>query len=139
VETSSPETVKAEFDRIDGLVAKEFQPRQLVRGGPGSHEALVAFAGTKIELSGEVAADRRKSFDPAVQQKRQVLELEKHGIEGSSHPADEPPRVDQTRWLATRLAIIKPRVSTRMWRLRPFTRLCPSKPRVPPRSVVLTD
>lgn len=33
----------------------------------------------------------------------------------------------------------KSNVSARMWRLRPFTRLCPSKPRTPPRSVVLTD
>lgn len=40
---------------------------------------------------------------------------------------------------ATRLAIMIPRVPTRMWRLRPFTRLYPSKPRTPPCSVVLTD
>lgn len=40
---------------------------------------------------------------------------------------------------STRQAIGKPNVSTRMWRLRPFTSLCPSKPRTPPRSVALTD
>src|ERR1700730_11218109 len=40
---------------------------------------------------------------------------------------------------STRQAIGRPNVSTRMWRLRPFTSLCPSKPRTPPRSVVLTD
>jgi hypothetical protein len=32
--------------------------------------------------------------------------------------------------------IISPKVSTRMWRLRPLTRLCASNPRMPPRSVV---
>ena len=40
---------------------------------------------------------------------------------------------------STRHAIGRPNVSTRMWRLRPFTRLCASKPRTPPRSVVFTD
>jgi hypothetical protein len=40
---------------------------------------------------------------------------------------------------STRLATSRPSVSTKMWRLRPFTRLCASKPRAPPRSVVLTD
>ena len=39
----------------------------------------------------------------------------------------------------TRFAIGKPSVSTRMWRLRPFTRLWPSNPRTPPRSVVFTE
>jgi hypothetical protein len=38
---------------------------------------------------------------------------------------------------STRLATSRPSVSTKMWRLRPFTRLCASKPRAPPRSVVL--
>jgi hypothetical protein len=33
---------------------------------------------------------------------------------------------------STRLAIDEPDVPTRMWRLRPFARLCPSKPRTPP-------
>src|SRR6202521_1695655 len=37
------------------------------------------------------------------------------------------------------VATSRPSVSTKMWRLRPFTRLCASKPRAPPRSVVLTD
>ena len=36
-------------------------------------------------------------------------------------------------------AMSSPKVSTRMWRLRPLTRLCTSKPRMPPRSVVFTD
>src|ERR1700736_3152838 len=34
-------------------------------------------------------------------------------------------------------AISSPKMSTTIWRLRPFTRLCASKPRMPPRSVVL--
>src|SRR5260221_2252430 len=36
-------------------------------------------------------------------------------------------------------AMSSPKVSTRMWRLRPFTRLCASNPRIPPRSAVFTD
>jgi dienelactone hydrolase len=76
-------SVQAEFDRINGLVAPGFQQRQLVRGGPGSHQALAAFAGqlgmrSEIRPAAETVVDRRKSFDPAAQQKRQVLELEKH-------------------------------------------------------------
>jgi hypothetical protein len=40
---------------------------------------------------------------------------------------------------STRLVIGRPRMSTRIWRFLPFTRLCPSNPRTPPRSVVFTD
>jgi dienelactone hydrolase len=88
--------VKREFDRIDGLVKPGFQQRQLVRGGPGSREALTVFA-TQLGLhatippTGEVATDRRKNFDSGEQQKRQVLELERHVqslIRGSARVRD---------------------------------------------------
>src|SRR6185369_12010166 len=44
LKTTGFESVRTEFDRIDGLVAKGFQQRFLVRGGPGSAEALTAFS-----------------------------------------------------------------------------------------------
>ena len=50
-----------------------------------------------------------------------------------------PARRSEVSAGSTRLATSRPSVSTKMWRLRPFTRLCASKPRPPARSVVLTD
>ena len=50
IKTPAFESVKAEFDRIDSLVTRGFQVRQLVRGGPGSREALAAFAGKEMQL-----------------------------------------------------------------------------------------
>ncbi len=83
IKTPAFESVQAEFDRIDSLVARGFQQRQLVRGGPGSDPALTAVlgqlgAGSGLVSAGEVPADRRKSFSAGEQQKRQVMELEKH-------------------------------------------------------------
>ena len=50
-----------------------------------------------------------------------------------------PTRRSDTLAASTRRATTIPRVSTSRWILRPLTRLCPSKPRMPPRSAVLTD
>src|SRR5580700_4140297 len=55
---------------------------------------------------------------------------------GSRHRLEMGPAVCSG---STRLATGSPRVSTKMCRLRPLTRLCASKLRGPPRSVVLTD
>ena len=76
-------SVKAEFDRIDGLVAAGFQRRQLVRGGPWSQEALRAFAGQMgapalLPASSEKVTERGESFDSDGRQKRQFEELERH-------------------------------------------------------------
>jgi dienelactone hydrolase len=81
------ETVEAEFDRIGSLTKVDFQPRQLVRGegdtpiGFGSERALQQFAqqlgvDLRTRLSGQPAKDRRRSFDPAERQKKQLRELE---------------------------------------------------------------
>jgi dienelactone hydrolase len=83
LKTPSFESVKAEFDRIDGLVARSFQPRQLVRGGPWSSEALLAFTGQMgapavMPASPEKVSEHWKSFDPDGRQKRQLEELERH-------------------------------------------------------------
>jgi dienelactone hydrolase len=87
------ESVKAEFDRIGGLVPLTFQQRQLLRGGPWSREALSAFTGqlgfsAVTPASSEEVKELRKSLDPANQQRRQVEELERHVqslVRGSSH------------------------------------------------------
>jgi dienelactone hydrolase len=82
-------SVQAEFRRIDTLLPSGFQARQMVAGGegqpigPGSRSALQRFARmlgveSAMELSDRVPADRRKRFDPASRQQRQVQELTRH-------------------------------------------------------------
>jgi dienelactone hydrolase len=82
-------SVRDEFRRIDTLLPAGFQRRHLVAGpdgtttGPGSPEALqriAALLGSEAPLAApdEPAAERRKHFDPADRQRRQVRELERH-------------------------------------------------------------
>jgi dienelactone hydrolase len=82
-------SVQGEFRRIDTLLPPGFQPRQLVAGrdnaaaGPGSREALQRFARilvaeSPMALSDELPGERRKGFDPAARQQRQVREMEGH-------------------------------------------------------------
>jgi dienelactone hydrolase len=81
-------SVEAEFRRIDKLLPPDFQRRQLISGtdgktiGPGSPPALQAFVhmlGSKSgKQSDQPPSDRRKHFDPALRQQRQVRELEGH-------------------------------------------------------------
>jgi dienelactone hydrolase len=91
-------SVQGEFRRIDTLLPRDFQPRQLVTGddgrttGPGSRAALQAFArllgaDSPMILTDERHTDRRKHFDPAERQHRQVLELERH-VQRLVHAAD---------------------------------------------------
>ncbi|HEY7154218.1 MAG TPA: dienelactone hydrolase family protein [Gemmataceae bacterium] len=81
-------SVQAEFRRIDKLLPADFQRRRLIVGtdgqttGPGSSEALREFARllgseSPMKLSDKPPADRRKHFDPAERQRRQVQELER--------------------------------------------------------------
>jgi dienelactone hydrolase len=94
--TPQAENVAAEFQRIDKLVKPGFQPRQLIHGdagepvGPMSPVAIDAFVRslglqpasiTKATTSAQFEqglTDNRKSFDPAVRQRRQVKQLEDH-------------------------------------------------------------
>jgi dienelactone hydrolase len=82
-------SVQGEFRRIDTLLPPGFQTRRLVAGpdnaatGPGLQWALQPFArmlgvGSPMALSDELPEDRRKGFDPAARQQRQVRELEGH-------------------------------------------------------------
>ncbi|PYV18658.1 MAG: hypothetical protein DMG07_03430, partial [Acidobacteria bacterium] len=81
--------VAAEFQRIDRLVPAGLGKRFLVSapGGapvrPGSREALLRFAellGARPAWTEPAAApvDRRRAFDPAARQERQVRQLEAH-------------------------------------------------------------
>jgi hypothetical protein len=63
-----------------------------------------------------------------------VMTVRMSGNNGPSPPnSREPARRSDMLAGSTLHAIGRPNVSTRMWRLRPFTRLYPSKPRTPPR------
>lgn len=81
------ESVEAEFERIASLTRPDFQPRQMVRGEGntpirfGSEKALQQFArqlgvDLRTRLSDRPLEDRRRSFDPAERQKKQLRELE---------------------------------------------------------------
>ena len=81
-------SVDGEFTRIEQLTRPGFQPVQLVSGpggtfvGPGSPEALRVFLShlgrQGVSKPGAALTDRRRGFDPAERQKRQVEELERH-------------------------------------------------------------
>ena len=82
-------SVQAEFQRIDTLLKPGFQTRRLLTGadgkttGPGSQAALQPFArllgcDSPMKMTDEMPTDRRKHFDPAARQRRQVQELERH-------------------------------------------------------------
>jgi dienelactone hydrolase len=82
-------SVQAEFRRIDTLLKSGFQQRHLTAGmdgettGPGSRPALQQFArmlgvDSAMTHSDTLPRDRRKTFDPASRQQRQVQELERH-------------------------------------------------------------
>jgi dienelactone hydrolase len=94
--TPSFESVRTEFERIDRLTRPGFQAKQLVnasQSGPGSQAALQEFArllGVAPSLSpmGKPPADRRRGFDVAERQRRQVKQLEQHVqglVRDSSH------------------------------------------------------
>lgn len=99
--TPSAASVKSEFDRIASLVTSaNFQPRKLITAtnpvALGSNPALEAFAemlDTKFAANSQPAlTDRRKSFDPADRQRRQVRELETHVqalVRNSEHVRDK--------------------------------------------------
>ncbi len=79
--------VEAEFKRMETLVSADVQRRKLISGEGGglvpfgSRAALTTFAGmlgitSTMELSDELPKDRRREFDPASRQLKQMRELE---------------------------------------------------------------
>jgi dienelactone hydrolase len=91
-------SVQAEFRRFETLLPAGFQRRRLIAGndgkpiGPGSRQALQEFISllgveSSGKLSDELPSERRKNFDPAERQRRQVHELERH-VQGLVHSAE---------------------------------------------------
>ena len=89
LETPAFAEVEAEFARIESLVPKSFQPRELVRGAgdaalaEGSPQSLSAFAkmlgvDPPPPLADEQPKDQRRAFDAVARQARQVRELGDH-------------------------------------------------------------
>jgi dienelactone hydrolase len=86
--TPSYASVAAEFRRMDTILRPGFQPRHLVSDngtatGPGSRAALQKLAQAlsvqaPMTLSDKLPVDRRKRWDPAERQRRQVRQLENH-------------------------------------------------------------
>jgi dienelactone hydrolase len=87
--TPAFEEVSKEFERVASLIRPGFQRRQLIAGPghaplpPGSPGAMKLFgqwlgANSPMTLSSDAPADRRKRFDAAHRQRRQVKELESH-------------------------------------------------------------
>jgi dienelactone hydrolase len=103
IQTPAFASIEAEFRRIDKLLPPDFQRRQLIAGadgktiGPGSPRALQAFAKmlgsqSDLKLSNAPPVDRRKHFDSAARQQRQVEELERHVqrlIHASEHTREQ--------------------------------------------------
>jgi hypothetical protein len=106
---SNYESVSAEFSRIDTLLKPEFQHRRLISSpggqftGPGSPAALQAFLNvlglsSPTQPPGAPPQDRRQSFDPVDQQKRQLRELEAHVqslVRNSEHAQED---FSSTNW-----------------------------------------
>jgi len=89
IRTPDFSSVQAEFRRIETLLPNGLQRRRLIAGkdgqpiAAGSPQALQQFAallGIKSDMkrSNELPSDRRKHFDAAERQHRQVQELERH-------------------------------------------------------------
>lgn len=89
LKTADGKNVAEEFQRLDGLMKKDFQARHLISGKNyqplsfGSQPAMekfVSFLGgkTKLPISAELPADQRKNFDARERELRQVKEMEDH-------------------------------------------------------------
>jgi cephalosporin-C deacetylase-like acetyl esterase len=117
IQTPDFRTVQSEFDRIEQLTKKDFQPKQLIsKNGSavsfGSREALEklihALGGShQISISNEIPKDTRKSFDAAARQLKQVREIEddvQQLVRDSDHERDRfflykvMPEFENRRW-----------------------------------------
>jgi dienelactone hydrolase len=87
--TPATATVLTEWKRLEALLPNDFQKRVLIRadkgvmadfGSPAALRAFAAMLGahSAMGLEGKAPEDRRKSFDAAARQKRQVKEMERH-------------------------------------------------------------
>jgi dienelactone hydrolase len=102
IQTPDFRSVQSEFDRIDQITKKNFQPKYLIskNGEPvafGSNEALGKFVQSlggnqQIAVSNEIPKESRQSFDAAARQLRQVREIEddvQQLVRDSDHERDK--------------------------------------------------
>lgn len=99
IRTPEYSEVSSEFQRIDKLLKRGFQKRQLVAGkdnqtvAAGSQSAIEAFASLfnnnkgSLLISNSPPVDKRTAFDPGQRQRSQVVELEQH-IQGLVRDSD---------------------------------------------------
>lgn len=76
--TPAWDDVRAEFARIETLLPAGFQQRYLVRGLGSGLELFLKLLAVPAALPAEPARDRRRAFDPAARQFRQLRELEEY-------------------------------------------------------------
>ncbi len=99
ITTPDNKSVKSEYERIDNLVKKGFQPRRLIQADHqqplafGSEEALSKFVhhlgfNEALPISKNTPSDQRESFDATARQFRQVKELENH-VQGLMHTSPQ--------------------------------------------------
>ncbi|HUQ67710.1 MAG TPA: dienelactone hydrolase family protein [Flavitalea sp.] len=120
--TPDYKTVQSEFERIDQLTKKGFQPKQLISSNGkavnfGSKEALnrlTEYLGNKqpLMLSEELPEDNRKTFDPAARQLKQVTEIE-DDVQMLVRDSDQ----ERDRFF---LFKIIPELASRNWSTRPY-------------------
>ncbi len=76
--TPARDQVRAEFARIGSLLPAGFQQRYLAEGLGSGLERFVKLLGLPVALPAAPAQDRRRAFDPAARQLRQIRELEEY-------------------------------------------------------------
>ena len=122
IQTPDFKTVQSEFDRIDALTRKDFQPKYLInRNGQtvsfGSKEALEKLLQTiggkqSVTITNETPKDSRKTFDAAERQLRQVREIE-DDVQLLMRDSDQ----ERDRFF---LHKVMPEFANRNWSTRPF-------------------
>jgi dienelactone hydrolase len=122
LQTPDFKDVQSEFNRIDELTRKDFQPKALVSGEKnaplnfGSKAALEKFTSflaknSSLALSNKIPVDKRRSFDAQQRQIRQVKEIEDH-VQWLVRDSDQ----ERKRFF---LYKIMPEFGERVWTTRP--------------------
>jgi dienelactone hydrolase len=115
--------VEAEYERINQITKKGFQPRYLIKGTNnepvtfGSQTAMENFVlslgGKSLKaVSNEIPVDNRKAFHPAQRQRQQVKEIEDH-IQWLIRDSDQ----ERNRYF---LYKVMPEFEKRTWSTRPY-------------------
>jgi len=115
--------VQSEYNRIDKLIERGFQPRYLIAGQKNNPvnfasetalEKFIEFLGYNLSLpiTNEIPKDNRRSFDAAERQKRQVKEIEDH-VQWLLRDSDK----ERNRFFLYKLM---PAFGERIWSTKPY-------------------